>query len=316
MTVPAFCRYSPNYHHRDVHFPLPAIDLAGRSEGLWGQRMRIGIIDYLLRGRDSMLPHLARELGLDSYELSVHLVGDPTRLLCDPERPADLVYLNKAAGVAVSSLFAIQFLGQNLLDTDPVRRRPASLAVKGLFERACSIGASVVVLPLLGASDIRGDEELMALTELLPIWTRWAESLDVAVAIKTSLHSEQILRMIEDFPPPHLGLSFDPALLTAIGRDPRAEWKKVADRAIHIHLQDRMRSGVAAALGEGEVPLADVIDEIVSTEYAGTIVLSTPAGDHPKEVARRNRVYLERLLTLAHQKRTQNLQAPALLPKA
>ncbi len=278
--------------------------------------MRIGIIDYLLRGRDSMLPHLARELGFDSYELSVDRFGDPTRLLFDPERTDDLVYLNKAAGVSTSSLFAIQFLSQNLLDTDPVRRRPASLAVKGLFERACSIGAGVVVLPLLGASDIRGDEELMALTELLPIWTRWAESLDVAVAIKTSLYSEQILRMMEDFPAPHLGLSFDPALLAAIGRDPREEWKKIADRAIHIHLQDRTRAGVAAALGEGEVPLAEMIEQIVSTQYTGTIVLSTPAGEHPKEVARRNRVYLERLLTLAHQKQKKESSTAALSPKS
>ncbi|MBY0588399.1 sugar phosphate isomerase/epimerase [bacterium] len=272
--------------------------------------MRIGIIDYLLRARDSMLPHLARELGFDSIELAIDKFGDPGRLMFDPERGDDMVYLTKSAGVGISSVNAIQFLQQNLLDPDPVRRRPTGLLVKGLFERSLAIGADVVVLPLLGASEVRGDDELLALTELLPIWTRWAESLDIAVAIKTSLFAEQILRMLEDFPAPHLGLSFDPALLAAMGRDPVAEWDKLAPRVHHVHLQDRTRAGLAASLGEGDAPLPTIIEAIVARQYAGAIVLSTPAGDHPKENARRNRVYLERLLTVAHRAKTERSLAP------
>jgi sugar phosphate isomerase/epimerase len=262
--------------------------------------MRIGIVDYLLRARDTMIPHLARELGFDSFELAIDRFGDPTRLLFDPERPDDLHYLCRASGVTVGSLWAIQFLHQNLLDRDPVRRRPTGLVVKGLLERAPSVGASVVVLPLLGASEILGDDELTALTELLPIWARWAEGMDVAVALKTTLYSEQILRLIEDLPTPHLGLSFDPALLMAIGRDPLVEWEKLASRVVHVHLQDRARSGSASHLGEGELPLSSVVEAIVASDFPGTLVLSTPAGEHPKENARKNRVYLERLLTLAH----------------
>jgi sugar phosphate isomerase/epimerase len=281
--------------------------------------MRIGIIDYLLRARDTLVPHLARELGFDSVELAIDQFGDPSRLIFDPERSEDFPYLTKAAGINICSISAITFLSQDLLDTDPVRRRPTSLVVKGLLEKACAVGADVVVLPLLGASEVRSDDQLVALTELLPIWTRWAESLDLAIALKTSLYAEQILRMIDDLPVPRIGISFDPALSAAIGRNPLEEWNKLASRVLHIHLQDRSRSGLATPLGDGEAPLADIVQAIVRSDYAGTLVLSTPAGDHPKENARRNRVYLERLLTLAHQAKRQQTNPPAeplVVPKA
>ena len=266
--------------------------------------MRIGILDYLLRCRDSVLLHTARELGYDAVELSIDRFGDPSRILFDPERADELIRAIRATGVAVTSLFATQFLTQNLLDPDPTRRRATSLIVRGLAETASAIGVEIVVLPLLSASRLTGESEQVALAELLPLLAKWGESFDIAFAIKLTGPGELIMPLMEGISPKRVGFSFDPALFTAIGYDPVEEWNMIRSRTLHVHLGDRTLGGLSKGLGEGDVPLRELVKLFVDDEFPGPIVVQSPAGDNAKDTARRHRVYLERLLTTAHLNRS------------
>lgn len=266
--------------------------------------MRIGILDYLLRCRDSVLLHTAREVGYDAVELSIDRFGDPSRILFDPERADELIRAIRATGVAISSLFATQFLTQNLLDADPTRRRSTSLIVRGLAETASAVGIEVVVLPLLSASRVAGEAEQVALAELLPLLGKWGENFDISFAIKLSSPGELILPLMEGVAPQRVGFSFDPALYLAIGYDPVEEWRMIHSRTLHVHLGDRTMDGIPKALGEGDVPIRELVKLFVEDEFPGPIIVQAPAGEKAKDSARRHRVYLERLLTTAHLNRS------------
>lgn len=259
--------------------------------------MRIGIVDYLLRTGDSMLQHLAREIGFDSIELSVDRLGDPDRLLFDPHRPDDFLNLARTTGVAVDSLAGSQFLTDNLLDPDPARRRSHSLIARGLAERASQVGVPIVLVPLLGASDIVGANEETAFEFLLPLLAQWGDTFGVTFALKTTLHGFVMRRLLDEVCSDRVGLSFDPGLMVALGRDPILEWVDVAPLVCHVHLTDRTLEGISRPLGDGDVPLEQFLQGVLTFGYAGPIILSTPTGANAQESAQRNRIYLERLLT-------------------
>ena len=140
----------------------------------------------------------------------------------------------------------------------------------------------------------------MALAELLPLLGKWGESFDISFAMKLTGPGELFMPLMEGISPKRVGFSFDPALFTAIGYDPIEEWNMIRSRTLHVHLGDRTIHGIPKGLGEGDVPLRKLIKLFVDDEFPGPIIVQSPAGKRAKETARRNRVYIERLLTTAH----------------
>lgn len=258
--------------------------------------MRIGIVDYLLRTRESACFYLAAELGFDCLDLSVERIGDPTKALFAPEKSGHLAELAKVSGVGISALVANHFLSENLLASDERRRRATWLLLKDLIQRAVAIGVPTVVLPLLGASDVGSDAETMALLALIEQINAWRDMENVRIALKSALPAEEVLLYLDRARPGMLGVCFDPSMSRAMGLDPVREVELLAGRILHAHFKDRSSAGPAVSLGSGDVNLKGVCAALSRTGYQGPIVLDTPAGATPVETARSNLLYCRRLV--------------------
>lgn len=258
--------------------------------------MRVGIVDYLLRARESACFYLAAELGFDSLDLAVERIGDPTRLLFMPDRQKQLLELVQASGVSISSLVATHFLNENLLAAEERRRRPAWLALHDLTLRAVALNVPTVVVPLLGASDVTSDTETMALLALVEHLSAWRDLGGVRLALKTALPAEELIVYLERAKSTAIGVCFDPSITTAMGLDPVRELRLLAGRVFHVHLKDRSPTGPAVALGSGALDLQSISETLAEIGYSGPLVLDTPAGSSPVESARSNLVYCRRLV--------------------
>ncbi|MFO0947933.1 MAG: TIM barrel protein [Planctomycetota bacterium] len=170
--------------------------------------MPYGIVDYLLRARESACFYLAAELGFDCLDLAVDRIGDPTRLLFDPQRQGEIANLAKSTGVTVAAVYAIHFLRENLVAPEERTRRPAVLALRGLAEQVNKIGITTVVLPLLAASQVKGDAEAIAF-QVLEQNGVWSDLENVQFALKTDLSAAELLPYLDQVGCGSLGVCFD-----------------------------------------------------------------------------------------------------------
>lgn len=253
--------------------------------------MPYGIVDYLLRARESACFYLAAELGFDCLDLAVDRIGDPTRLLFDPHRPREIQQLVTTTGVSVSALYAIHFLRENLVHAEERQRRPAVLALRGLAEHASALSIPTIVVPLLGASRIEGDAESIAFQQVLEQIASWSDLENVRFALKTDLPIGELLPYVDRVGSGSLGVCFDPAIARGVGNDPVRELALLRGRILHVHLKDRARSGPAASLGAGELPWEPILEALAESGYRGPLVLETPAGASPVDSARTNLSY-------------------------
>jgi sugar phosphate isomerase/epimerase len=127
----------------------------------------------------------------------------------------------------------------------------------------------------------------------------WGRSLGISFAIKTSLAGEVIARALADYRTTHVGLSFDPSLITAIGRDCRREWDAVRPLVRHVHLSDRTLDAESVALGRGDVPMTKLIERFIADGYQGAFVLKSSAGHDGRAALTRDLSYLHRQLSQA-----------------
>jgi inosose dehydratase len=122
-------------------------------------------------------------------------------------------------------------------------------------------------------------------------------------------------RFLDETDPAKVGWCLDIGHLAYGGGDSLAMLADYGDRVRHIHLKDvdgavlarakaegwsfgqALKSFIFPALGQGIAHVPEVVEQLVRRGYDGWFVLeqdTTP--DDPRDVARANREYLERLL--------------------
>ena len=250
--------------------------------------MRFGIIDYLLRVKEDACFYLAQELGFDCLELSVDHIGDPSRLLFAPDGIDDLKALGAATGVRVESVYATHFLRENLVDANEDARQPALLALRALTERVAEHGIDTIVVPLFGASEVRGDAEAIALQSVLDNAGQWGALHGVRFALHTTMPAEQLAAFVTRWDDERLGICFDPGFGASLDRAVGEDVRRLGDRIIHVHLKDRVGNGDPTTLGQGDCDLAGFTEAISAIGYAGPIVLETPSGRSAIDAAKSN----------------------------
>lgn len=261
--------------------------------------MEIGIIDYLLRLKEEACFYMAQGLGFDCLEFSVDAIGDPSRLLFDPERSNELVDLWEATGVRVSSVCATHYIRESLLAPEDAHRQPAVLAFQSLIERVGRLGISTVVLPLYGASELKEERDLGILRVVLQKASEWAAMHQVRIALKSSLPADQLVGLIDHLQSGWIGVCYDPANSLPMQRNIREEIRSLGSRIFHVHFKDRLRTGAAARLGEGDVDLGDVLKALREIGYRGPLILETPAGKSAIDAAKINLSYCRENLMVA-----------------
>lgn len=238
--------------------------------------MQWGVVDYVLRGREATCFHLAEQLGLSAVELAEERVGDPQRLLFDPDRKDDLGRLSEETGVVASSVYALSFLRDSLVRGTEPDRRPALLALRLLAERAAQRGVGVVVLPLLGASSVETDAEATALTDLVARLSGWNDLPNVRFALKSLLPARELLGLLDSAARDRVGVSLDPGNILAARRDLANEIEMLWPRILHVHLKSRFLDGRPAPLGEGLLDPAALLGVLEEGRFAGPVILDLP----------------------------------------
>lgn len=253
-----------------------------------GRKMEIGIVDYLLRLKEEACFYMAQGLGFDCLELSIDQIGDPNRLMFDPNRCDELIELWDATGVRISSVYATHFVRENIVHPDEQQRQPAVLALQSLAERSAKLGIGVIVLPLFGASELFGDHEMIALQQVLGHAASWGSVHKVRFALKTTMPCKQLAALIDRYQTQWIGVCYDPANSQTLGRDPIDDLKTLAGRIIHVHLKDRTLGGTTAGIGKGSIDIGRFFEGLKQINYRGPIVLETPAGKSAVEAAKSN----------------------------
>lgn len=129
---------------------------------------------------------------------------------------------------------------------------------------------------------------------------------------------EEIAALMENTDPDLVGLCLDTGHVAFGGGDAAAMLRQFAPRLMHVHFKDFKRSilergvdagwdyfklvehGVFCELGQGDVDFRAVVEVLRGLDYRGWIVVEQdvlPGMGTPLESARRNRAFLERLLT-------------------
>jgi sugar phosphate isomerase/epimerase len=258
--------------------------------------MRVGIVDCLLRVREDAAFYLARELGFDTLELTVDRIGDPGRLLFDPELPDEVRHLGDDSGVRAESVHVLQFLDEELFPDDDDLRLTTVAGLRELFDAMSRAGIGLAVLPCFGQSDPAGRSDSSAVSLMLDHLASIATAFGVEVALKTMLDPKDLERMLSRYRPAPLGVCFDPANEIAAGRDPLAAIRILGPRIRHVHLKNRTAEGDPADLDAGILDVAAMLGSLRDLGYDGRLVLEVPAETSAIDRAKRNLSETRRLL--------------------
>jgi sugar phosphate isomerase/epimerase len=98
--------------------------------------------------------------------------------------------------------------------------------------------------------------------------------------------SREVLQVVGEFLPDEVGVLWDVEQTVRHGEAPEETVKFLRPFLQHVHIKDSLRvdgKNVPRLLGEGDLPLTDVVQALRRTEYDGWICLETEKRWHPQE---------------------------------
>ncbi len=238
--------------------------------------------------------------------------------------PVDILGLLQELGLELKSLAAYMDI------LDPKRTWDAIFdELKGAIDFAAEAQVGFVVTESGGVPGKleEWDEMIKRFSKL----TEYAASRGIVLLVENGpgvLVSNRVLmvRMMTAIDSPFLGINFDPANLILVPDDvaravhelgkhirdthakdaillPRGSERKVPEEHIFvvpegeefIHLPDGVR-WVLPPVGDGDVPFADYLGALESSEFSGDLIIEFQGGGNREEAIVRSRNYLEGLL--------------------
>jgi len=111
----------------------------------------------------------------------------------------------------------------------------------------------------------------------------------------TVSNPEDIIALAERYPD-RIGACPDTGIYFRGGVDPLEVVRKLQDIIIHTHLKDVSESG-QCAVGEGQVPMAEIIAALREAGYAGVYSVEREGGGDPEPVLRRSAEFIKGILS-------------------
>jgi L-ribulose-5-phosphate 3-epimerase len=158
-----------------------------------------------------------------------------------------------------------------------------------IVRAASSVGAGIVVVPLVDGGRIETDEQQDLLTRVMVRNTPTLAELGVRISFESDFPPVQLAEFIAQFDPAVFGVNYDLGNSASLGYDAAEEWANYGDRVIHVHLKDRVRNGTTVPLGTGDVDFPKVFKSIRAAGYNGHYVMQTARatdGDHAGALVR------------------------------
>jgi len=226
-------------------------------------------------------------LGLKGVELVAHAPcwhADPRASDEEIGRLKELVASKGLEIVAVSP-------ATDYLKFTPDEQREQIEHTKANVDLAVRLGAPVVRIFAGGAvPEGRSWEECVrAVVEQLKECARYAEDRGIKLGIeshgKFGTDLNALAAIIERVNSPALGLTLDTANFLVNGVDPVEAARRLSGRIFHTHLKDAKvlpdGSHKGTALGEGDVPIREVIEELKRQGYDGWLCIEYEGEEDP-----------------------------------
>jgi L-ribulose-5-phosphate 3-epimerase len=271
--------------------------------------MRFGTLQGVLGEPLETVFATAARLGFEGVELDWNGAGDaegegkfgPAQRFAIRERA-------QQAGVEIPSVAAHFLNAGGLGSEDPATQQAGLAAVRSGIALCAALGARVLLVPFFGKAELQGGADTERLERHLKTLAPEAAARGVRLGVESTLPARQVAALVDAVGSPWVGSYWDMGNAMWLGYDDLEEPETLGERIVAVHAKEfagtprnapNSYGGLnAKPLGEGDVPLAAVIDGLRRTGYEarhGYLTLETGAfGDRLGSAARALAVLKER----------------------
>jgi sugar phosphate isomerase/epimerase len=253
--------------------------------------LSIGVTDWNLRlGADPAALPLAAQLGFDGVQLSFgRRIVDDKMPADNPDTVARYLRLSAENHIPIDGT-CVDRLHDNGLKND-------KLAVKWVLDSirlTHALGTKALLLPFFGARAITSEAEGMAVGDALRDLAQEAEKAGVVLGLEDTISAEFNVRIMERSRSQNVQVYYDVGNSMQAGFDVVKEIRWLGkDRICQFHFKDN-----PAYLGEGKVPMPQVVEAIRDIGFTGYANLETDthAGATVEADMKKNLAYVRGLM--------------------
>jgi L-ribulose-5-phosphate 3-epimerase len=200
----------------------------------------------------------------------------------------------RQAGVEISSVAAHFLNAGGLGSAEPAKQQAGVAAVRDGIALCADVGARVLLVPFFGAGELKGGADTEQLVRHLRTLAPEAEAAGVRLGVEGTLPAREVAVLLDQTGSPWVGSYWDMGNAMWLGYDDVEEIETLGERIAAVHAKEFAGSPRATPdsygglnakpLGEGEVPLAAVIEALRRTGYEqrfGYLTLETGAFGDP-----------------------------------
>ena len=270
--------------------------------------MKIGTLQNVIEEPLDSLFTAAARLGFDGVELDwkgMDWVQPGGRLA--PENRAAIRRAADEAGVEIPSV-AGHFLSQGGIAQEDEEAFGLE-AVRAGIALCADLGARYLLVPFFAVAEIKGVAAVSRLVRNLQQLAPDAEAAGVILAIEHTMPAELTAEVLDNVNSPNVGNYWDMGNSMALGADPLEEIAHLGPRIARVHAKEYHQGGEPPGsryalhfdglnrkpFGQGDVPVAAVIDALLQVGYDDYIVIETGKFDDPAASAQATLNYLRTL---------------------
>lgn len=216
---------------------------------------------------------LAAAAGIESIEWIYEAYGKLVNPVTSSEGVTEIRALSSRWGVSVVSLCADILIDCPLFRGPKVDVRRSVGVVHWLLSRSREAGMERLVLPFVGANEVRTQQELEMAAGYIEEWAGEAEALGVEIHLETSLDPRRFVWLLDRLPSHVVKVTYDIGNSVQFGFDVREEMSAYGERVGSVHVKDSMRHGSTVPLGDGEADFKYCFQYFASIGYQGDYVL-------------------------------------------
>ena len=252
--------------------------------------MKIGTLQNVLNEPLGSSFYRAGQLGFAGIELDW---SNPSEALpggsMSPSMREMMVLTARNNNVEIASVAAHFLNNGNIASADSAVVSSAMLNIRRGIELCHDIGAKVLLVPFFYHGEIEGDAGIDRLTRNLGALAAEAASAGVTLGIENTLSAVQNAAVIDAVGSPAVGVYWDMANGVACGYDAVADVHTLGKRLAQVHAKEFAHDGGVAGtranprfdllnakpLGQGQIPVPQIVAALKTVGYDGYIVLET-----------------------------------------
>jgi len=152
-----------------------------------------------------------------------------------------------------------------------------------IFEGMISIGATLIVIPLVDNSSIETEADEKILRNFFLELIEVIKLSNVLVCFESDFQPKKLKSFIEEFPNDYFGINYDMGNSASLGFVPIEEFTCYGNRILNVHVKDRKYNGTTVPLGDGDADFESIFKLLDNFDYKGNYILQTarsPNNDH------------------------------------